>query len=368
MRIARLFGTPIRIDASWLLIFALLVWTLSLGEGPLAQIPLHWRAAAAALTALALFACVVAHELAHAAVARSHGIRTEEIVLFAFGGVSRMERVGASAAQEAQIALGGPVMSFALALVCLAAVPLFVSGSAPYEIFTYLGVVNAMLGAFNLLPAYPMDGGRIVHSAAWRISGDRLRATQFAVRASTAVGVLIALAGIALLLGGYILDGVWIALLAWFIMRAARTEYVSDTVIEPLAGVRCADLVEPPPGSFQPDMTCAAALPRMIELHRTSMPIAVGARLLGILALDDFAKLGTQDPAYVYVSAIMSPLAQLRKLAPDLSGLEALAELAASGHAQLPVVDKDGTLLGFISRERLFAAQVIERSWHITPR
>lgn len=357
MRAARLFGTPIRIDPSWLLIFALLVWSLS-----------HWGIAAAVLTVLALFACVIAHELAHVAVARSFGIRTEEIVLFAFGGVSRMERVGATALQEVQIALAGPGMSFAIALICFTLAPLFDPRSTGYTIATYLGFVNAVLAAFNLLPAYPVDGGRAVHAVAWRVTGDRMRATQFAVRASTVTGILMAAGGLVLLAAGYVMDGVWIALLAWFVMRAARAEYVADAVMEPLAHVRCAELADPPTGSFQPDMTCTQALARMMELRRRSMPIAVGSRLLGILTLDDFAKLGTHDPAYVYTSAIMTPLSQLRTLSPDVSGLEAFKELAATGHSQLPVVDKNGKLLGFVSRERLFGTQGEPRSWHITPR
>ncbi len=353
MRIARVFGTPVRIDPSWLFIFALLVWTLSSAQGPFAQLPAHWRVGASALTALALFACVLAHELAHVAVARSFGIRTEDIVLFAFGGVSRMERVGTTPKAEAQISAAGPAMSVCIAVICATSAAIFMPDSAEYDAFTYLAIINLALAVFNCLPAYPVDGGRLVHALAWRITGDRLRATQIAVRLSLAAGIFMGAAGLALTFAGYVLDGVWIALIAWFIVRASQAEYVSDVQMGALAGVRCADLVDPPAGSFQPDMTCAHALRRMIETRRRAVPVAVSGRLLGLLTLDDFAKLGERDPAFVYVSTIMTPAARLAKLSPDLSGVEALKELSSTGHPQLPVVDKQGMLLGFITRQTL---------------
>lgn len=353
MQIARIFGTPVRIDPSWLFIFALLVWTLSSTRGPFAQATLEWRIGAAVLTVLAVFACVVAHELAHVAVARSFGIRTEDIVLFAFGGVSRMEQVGASARAEAQISAAGPAMSICIAVIFAAAAAIF--GVSPFarDMLLYLATINAGLAIFNCLPAYPVDGGRLVHALAWHLTGDRMRATRIAVRITNAAGVLMAAAGLTLLFTGYIIDGIWIALLAWFVMRSAQAEYVSDVQIQPLAGVRCADLVDPPAGAFQPDTTCSQALARMIEARRRAVPVAVGKRLLGILTLDDFAKLGEHDAQYVYVSAIMTPVSDLHKLSPDVSGLEALKQLASSGHQQLPVVDADGILLGFITRETL---------------
>ncbi|HET9096794.1 MAG TPA: site-2 protease family protein [Candidatus Baltobacteraceae bacterium] len=360
MQVARAFGTPVRIDASWLFIFALLVWTLSSAQGPFAMATPHWRIAASVVTVIALFVCVVAHELAHVAVARSFGIHTVDIVLFAFGGVSRMEKVGATPAAEAQISVAGPALSLCLGIICALAAPIFPANSLAFGIVTYLAIINVALAAFNFLPAYPMDGGRLVHALAWRMTRDRMRATQLAVRVSTAAGALMGAAGLALLITGYVVDGVWIALLAWFIIRSAQTEYIADVQIGPLASVRCADLVDPPSRAFQPDMTSAQALAQMIGTRRRAVPISVGRRLLGIITLNDFAKLGTSDANYVYVSAIMTPVEQLQKLAPDLSGLEAFNELASSGHPQLPVVDQSGTLLGFVTRETL--ARNIEKA------
>lgn len=360
MQVARVFGTPVRIDASWLFIFALLVWTLSSVQGPFAMATPQWRIAASVVTVIALFACVVAHELAHVSVARSFGIQTVDIVLFAFGGVSRMENAGATPRAEAQISVAGPALSLCLGIICAVAAPLFPEKSIAFGIVTYLAIINFALAAFNFLPAYPMDGGRLVHALAWRITRDRMRATRLAAKISIGAGGLMAACGLALLFTGYVVDGVWIALLAWFIIRSAQAEYAAEVQIGPLASVRCADLVDPPSRAFQPDMTCAQALAQMIGTRRHAVPVAVGRRLLGIISLNDFAKLGTSDANYVYVSAIMTPLAQLQKLAPELSGLEAFNELASSGHPQLPVVDQHGTLLGFVTRETL--ARSIEKA------
>lgn len=352
MQVARVFGTPIRIDASWLFIFALLVYTLST-QGPLTHVPAQWRIGVSILTVLALFACVVAHELAHVSVARSFGIRTEEIVLFAFGGVSRMEKVGATPRAEMQIALAGPAMSICIGILSAGIAQIFAVASPAADVLGYLALINIALAAFNLIPAYPVDGGRLLHAAIWRFVGDRMRATELSVRFSMGAGMLMGFAGLSLLFAGYFVDGVWIALLAWFVMRAAQAEYLANVQIEPLASIRCGDMLDVPPETFQPDVTCAQALSRMIETRRRAVPVGVKSRLLGLLTLEDFAKLGTHDPNYVYVSAIMTPESELQKLTPDVSGLEALKQLSSSGHPQLPVVDKSGSLLGFITRDTL---------------
>lgn len=297
MQIARVFGTPVRIDPSWLLIFALLVLTLSA----------RWSVETAALTVVALFGCVIAHELAHVLVARAYGIGTHDIVLFAFGGVSRMEEIATTARAEGQIALAGPMASLGIALIAAASAPLFEAGSTPYEMLNYLAVLNSALAVFNVLPAYPVDGGRIIHSIVWRITGERLRATKIAVLFSKSTGLLMALTGVALLLAGNIVDGVWLELLAIFIIRAASAEFVADSRLFSSPRARRADLVDPPSGSFQPDITCAQARSRMIKSGRRAVPVAVSTRLLGILTLDDFTKLGTHDPNSVYVSRIMTP-------------------------------------------------------------
>ena len=353
MRIARIFGTPLRVDASWIFVFALLVWTLSSPQGPFGEVDGVWRIVTAVAATLALFACVVLHELAHTAVARSYRIKTEEIVLFAFGGVSRMERVGATPAAEAHIAIAGPVVSFGVAAILASAAPLFAASNAVFAALMYLALINAVLAGFNLIPAFPVDGGRLVHALAWQVTRDHARATAVAVKISIALGVAAAAAGVLLLFSGYVLDGVWIALIAWFVIRSAQTEYAVDVEIGPLASVRCSELLDPAAATFQPDTTCEQALARMIETRRRAAAVTVGRRLLGMLSMEDFSKLGTRDPRYVYVGAIMTPASELHKVLPDVSGLEAFKELASSGHPQLPVVDKHGMLLGFVSRDTL---------------
>lgn len=354
MQIGRIYGIPLRIDWSWLLVFALLVWTLSTNLGPLAAIPAQWRGLAASLTVLTFFACVIAHEVAHALVARRFGIKTREIVLFVFGGVSRMERVGTTAWSEAAIALAGPAASVALGVAFMAAAALMPAQSAAVRVSLYLAVINVLVAGFNLLPAYPIDGGRIVHAIAWHLTSDRVRATRIAVAVSTVAGVLLASAGATLLLRGYAVSGVWTILIAWFILRTGQAELVNEFEIEPLKKLRCGDVADPAGSSITPDTICDRALEMMASGRRRVLPVSAGDEFIGLLTLSDFAKIPRSNGAgLAAVGSIMTPAAQVVRVTPDTDALQALKELADSAFHQLPVVNQRGELSGFITSDTI---------------
>jgi Zn-dependent protease len=201
--IARIAGIPVRVDGSWLLIFALFVWSLAAATGgPFAGLRPEWRVPAAALTVLVLFACVVIHEAGHSLVARRYGIAVSEIVLFAFGGVSRLEREPSEPGAAARVALAGPATSFVLAAIFAVLAALPPRQSVLAQALEYLAAINAGLAIFNLLPAYPLDGGRVVHALAWKVSGNHTSATRFAGSLTTVIGYLAAVGGVMLFFRG----------------------------------------------------------------------------------------------------------------------------------------------------------------------
>lgn len=356
MRIARLSGIPVRIDWSWLLIFGLLVWTLAMPAAPFAGMSAAWRLPVAALVVLTLFACVIAHEAAHALTARRFGIRTREIELFVFGGVSKLEGSPKTPAQAAQISFAGPLASVALAIVFGFASAIGGLSGAAQSALAYLCIINAVLALFNLLPAYPMDGGRLFHALIWSFTRERERATRIAAAASAMVGLSIAGAGLLLIARGSLLSGMWIAVMAWFIMRSAQAEVTSEIAVAPLAELRAGSVADPAPPSIEPDVTCKTALERMVTTRQRALPVVIGPRLLGLVTLSDFAKLGRRSGESAYVTAIMTPAERLVTIAEDVPALEAFKMLAQSGYRQLPVLDAQDRLIGFIGHETVARA------------
>jgi Zn-dependent protease/CBS domain-containing protein len=338
MQIVRLFGTPVRIDWSWLVGFALLAWTFS--------------AAAAGLLALALIVALFVHEFAHSLAARKQCVRMRLIVLLPFGAVSHTETPAATPGAQGIVAASGPLVSLLLGALCACAAMLFEPRSSrAFDALFAFAAINGTIALINSLPVYPFDGGNILRAVLWRITGHPDRASSIVAVLSALAGWIFALGSVALLVVGFAPFGMAAAYVAWLILHPVQIQGRADTAIAPAAKTRCIDLMDRPGSTLQPDVTCSAALRELIASGRRSAPVAVGRRFLGILALSDFAKLGDRDPDYVYTGGIMTPAEKLVTLEPATPGAEALQRLVESGYHQLPVVGKTGALLGFINRK-----------------
>ncbi|HUK20039.1 MAG TPA: site-2 protease family protein [Gemmatimonadales bacterium] len=225
IQLFRLFGFPIRVDASWLVVAALATWSLASGYFPL-RLPglspsTYWAMGVAG--ALGLFAAIVVHEMFHALVARRNGIPMRGITLFIFGGVAEMTGEPRDAKAELLMAAAGPFASILIALACYA---LALAGRNTWPtpitaVLGYLAVINAVLAGFNLLPAFPLDGGRIFRAILWRWKGDLRRATQTAARVGAGFSVLFMALGVVSFVGGDFISGVWWFLIAMFLRQAA---------------------------------------------------------------------------------------------------------------------------------------------------
>ena len=242
VQIARVIGIPIYLHFSWLIIFALIVWTLSTGYFPAhyPDLPASSAWAKGLVASLLFFVSILLHELGHAVVALRHGLRTRSITLFIFGGVAELEKDPSDGRAELWMAAAGPLVSLALAGLFYACGALPFIGPQTAAVAKYLAVINLMLALFNLVPAFPMDGGRLLRGALWGPLG-KARATLIASGAGTLFAFFLIFTGAFSLLRGDALSGVWYILIGWFIKDASSASYQQVRLDEALRGVTVRD-------------------------------------------------------------------------------------------------------------------------------
>jgi Zn-dependent protease/CBS domain-containing protein len=351
MRVARLFGIDIYVDVSWLFIFALVAWSLSADMGPLhpANLPPAERIALGVGTALLFFASVLVHELAHSVLARARGLEVSRITLFIFGGVSALGSEFDSASGEGWIALVGPLASIAIALAFFVLAQLLGVQTSLGIAAAYLAYANTILGIFNLLPAYPLDGGKVLHSLIWRKTGSRLRATRIAAGIGRSIAILLIAFGLLETFVIGLLGGLWMALIGWFLFQAGSAEAYQTELASSLRGRNALDVATAPPPALPADTPVQTALELLLKTGQRATAVADGARLLGIVTLTDLARSNAQAP----LSAVMTPMTKVKSAAPETDALDTLKLLAETGFHQIPVVDGTGALRGFVTREGL---------------
>ena len=288
VRLFDVFGFQIRVDPSWLVIAALIVWSLASGYFP-AEVPgLHGGdyLAVAVAAMLGLFASLILHELAHSLVARRFGLGVGGITLFLFGGVAELEQEPQSAVSEFWIAVAGPAMSLALVLLFrLLEGTASVAGASDLlvALIAYLATINLVLALFNLLPAFPLDGGRVLRAALWRAKGDLLAATRVASLAGTVFGYLLVALGFAVLFSGQtVIGGIWPILIGLFLAAAARGTYQQMLTRRALSGRRVGDLMTRSVHTTPPDRTVRALVDEVMLLHGVGfVPVVEDGEALG---------------------------------------------------------------------------------------
>ncbi|MSQ28722.1 MAG: site-2 protease family protein [Dehalococcoidia bacterium] len=354
IRIARIAGIPIHIHITWLIALFLVTWTLGVGYYP-NEYPnwdgyLYWAAGGG--SALLLFLSVLVHELAHSLVALDKGLPLSGITLFIFGGVSAIKLEAHTPGDEFWVAVVGPVTSLALAAAFALAGDL-VSGAAVLSaILRYLAFINLFLALFNLVPGFPLDGGRVLRAAAWAITGNLAKATALAAGAGHVVAFLLMAWGVFQLFSGNLLGGVWTAFIGWFLHGAAESSRQEVAVQETFRGIKVSALMEPDPEYLSPD-TPVGTFVREQVLHRgrRALPICDGNGLAGIISVSDVKVLPETLWDATTVSDIMT-WSPLLCVAPDAEVTEALQLLSEHQVNQLMVVD-GRTLVGLITRSHI---------------
>jgi Zn-dependent protease/CBS domain-containing protein len=357
MRVGRLFGIDLYINVSWLFIFALVAWSLGSDFGPLRGLAIaaQTRAVLGVIAALLLFTSVIAHEFAHALVSRAYGLRVSRITLYLFGGVAQLDSPTPGPTAEALVTAAGPLTSLAIAGVAypigLALGPTTAAGA----IASYLSWANLVLAVFNLVPAIPLDGGRILHALAWAITKDSMRATDIAARVSRFFAAAIIAVGIALTVGVGFGTGLWLVLIGWFIWQAGESERSSVHMENALRGLKAIDLAAVQGDPIPADATTKTALDRLVKSGRNVAPVTLGDRLLGIVSLSDLLRTGPADPDSIPVTAIMTRTADLKSVSPAAPAIDVVRMLGENGFRQVPLIDESGSLVGFVTREGVLA-------------
>lgn len=366
-RIGRVWGIEIRLDFSVAIIFGVVVY--SLGAGLFPTWHENWSAArtwgVAFAAGLLFFASLLAHELAHSVVAQLKGIRVPRITLFVFGGVSQMEREPETPAKEFQIAIAGPAMSFLLGTFFTRLGLSLAGASFADQILTdpesaveslgpaatlmlWLGPVNLLLGTFNLIPGFPLDGGRVFRAAAWWLTGDLERATRWATNAGRFVAWVLMALGFLQILTGQLFQGLWLVLIGWFLHAAARGSQVQLVLRQAVGRLRVADLMRTRFEVVEPERNLEFFLEDyVLRSAQSAWPVVEADRLIGIISFEDVRSIPGADRNRLTVREAMRPIEE--RVAPDLAGREALQMLLQSEHDPIPVVDGE-RIVGLLHR------------------
>jgi Zn-dependent protease len=356
--VARIAGIPIRIHVSWIIVLGLLTW--SLAESVFPDLSPGWSKAAywitGAIAALCLFLSVLVHELSHSFVARARGQRVEGITLFIFGGVSQIEEEPTTPGGEFQVAIVGPLTSIALSVVFLVLTP--VGGAISKQVkalFEYLATINLLVGLFNLIPGFPLDGGRVLRSIVWRRTRSIFRATVTAVVVSRAVAFVMIFGGVLAIFATGSFEGLWIAFIGWFLDNAASSSLQQLSVHRILGGVRVREAMRGEVQTVVPALPVSSLVEDYIATgHQRSFPVFGGGRLWGIVSLSDVAKLPRDRWQETRVEQIMTPRERLRSVDADDLLEHVVGDLQHAGVSQLPVLAHDPErVIGMIGRADL---------------
>jgi Zn-dependent protease len=372
-RIGRIFGINVQIDWSWLLILLLVTWNLSAVFG---QSHGDWGAVLswgiALIAALLFFVSVLAHELAHSLVARARGIPVRSITLFLFGGVSNIEREPASAGGEFLIAIVGPLTSVLIGLILIVAASAAVGPlgdlSDPTQaigqlgpvttLVLWLGSVNILVGLFNMIPAFPLDGGRVLRSFFWAISDNLRQATRWAAWIGQGIAWLLILVGISMVFGLQVpvlgsgpISGLWLVFIGWFLNSSASQSYRQVVIQDVLGGIPVNRMMRRNPPTATAGLSVSSLVhDYVMQSDDHAFPVVEGDRLQGLVCLHDVRTVSRDAWETTTVREIMTPADQLVTVAPDEDATEALHKLQRQEVRQLPVV-QNGSLAGLLRRQ-----------------
>jgi len=345
-------GIEVRVDSSWVVIALLITYSLYLRFSILYK-GLSTGAAVgiAILAAVLFFGSVLIHELAHALVSRARGIRVQDITLFLFGGATRARVESRGPGDEFLIAAVGPLTSGLLAALFWA-VEVFARGALPGSLtgmFGYLAWVNLLLAGFNLVPGFPLDGGRLLRSAVWRATGSFRRATRIASLGGQAVGWLLVAGGVAFLLAGNLAGGIWFAFIGWFLVQAARASYTELQVRQMLQGVQAHDVMASDLLRIPPDLTLQEAVDRyFMRYDHGAFPVDEQGRTIGLLTLRKVRRVPSDQWLTSRVRDHMVPVGDQVIVRPDAPMDQVMAKLE-DGEAGRVLVAEDGEVAGIIT-------------------
>jgi len=350
--LGRILGIPIGLDYSWFVIFALLTWSLASSYYPdeFKNWPplLYWFMGA--ITAIMLFASVLLHELGHSVIALRYKIPVRSITLFAFGGIAQIAGEPPSAAAELLVAIAGPIVSFILAVLFFVVKPLVAGVEPLWGLAKYLAYINMVVVLFNLVPGYPLDGGRVFRAIVWAITKNMRRATIIAANGGRFFGFIFIFVGVLRAFGGD-LNGLWIAFIGWFLDSAATAQVHQVTFQGLLAGHTVSQAMSKQCVAVSVDLT----LQKLVDEHilgagKRCVLVNRGENTVGLMTLHRIKEVPREKWSTTNAAQVMIPLDKLKRITPDKELWTALEAMDRDGVNQLPVMT-DGQVVGMLSRE-----------------
>jgi len=356
LRIGKIAGIDIYIHVSWIIILVLLTVSLAIGWFPQLypgqSTATYWIVSL--IAALLLFVSVLLHELAHSLVARRRGLPVKNITLFIFGGVSNIEQEPKDPGIELQVAVVGPLTSILIGVVCfLLQLPLRGTNSPLEEILYYLAVTNILLGVFNLIPAFPLDGGRVLRSIIWKTSGSMRQATRAASITGQFIAYLFILLGIWLFFTVSILDGIWLGFIGWFLLNSAQSANSQVMLASVFNSVTVGEVMNPTPTTVPANISLQQLVDAYFLPGGLRFALVMQAdQLVGLITLSDIRHIPREQWGQVPVSYAMIPLERLHVVSPQQTLSDVLPLMAGRDVNQLPVV-QNGTPVGIVSRDAI---------------
>ena len=365
IKLFTLFGIEISIHYSWFIILALVTYSLAFSYFPY-QLPhqsssTYWFMGV--ISALLLFFSVLLHELAHSVVAKKGKLKVDKIVLFLFGGVSQIAEEPKSAKEEFKMAFAGPLISFILAGVfgiiwLFILVPL--GSQVVSSIVGYLAIINLVLGLFNLLPGFPLDGGRILRAFWWNKTKDLQRATLVATNVGKGLSLVMILLGALQVFTGNLIGGVWFVFIGFFLRQAAEAGYQRVVIRDLLSGIKVKDLMSKDPICVSPDMTISEVVDDYFMKHRfTSFPVCRSERVLGIITLNSVKEIPRENWGEKTIQGAISTIPDEFTLHPEDEAVEAMRKIITSDLGRLPVVEGN-RIVGILSRKDIMNLLVVK--------
>lgn len=359
IRLGRVYGIDVGLDWSWIFIFLLITLSLSQwflqGDQPLGPTQ-AW--VAAVLASLLFFASILLHEFGHSLTAQALGLRVRSITLFLFGGLARLSGEPKTARDEFLIAAAGPVVSVALGLLFWAIAALVPSSAEDPNIlavsFGWLGTINLVLAVFNLVPGFPLDGGRLLRAAVWHVTGDYEKATLTAAAIGSAFAYLLIAGGIFMaLVWGAFLNGLWFAFIGWFLLSAAQGSSLQMILQRELGGIRLSEAMEPIHPVVNGETTVASVLEHLI-LAKGGRYFFVeeGGEIVGLVTLHQIKQTPLEERTETTVRSIMLDQSRLVTVPVESTLWQAFERMSEVGIGQIPV-EHEGRMVGMLTRERM---------------
>lgn len=355
IRLGKIAGIEITINYTWIIIVVLIMWSLATafmaiypGWGTVT----YWIVGF--IAAILLFVSVLLHELAHSLVARSQGLPVRSITLFIFGGVSNIEREPQSAGVEFWMAIVGPITSIVIGVIAfLLYLPLARTNSPLEAILNYLAIANILLGIFNLIPGFPLDGGRVLRSIIWKITGNLRRATRIASVIGEIVAVIFILIGVWVFFAGNFFSGIWLGFIGWFLLNAARTANAQVMLETMFKGVTVDQVMNRNPVTVPANISLQRLVDEdFLPQGLRSALVVQGEQFAGLITLNDIRRVPRDQWAQTPVGMAMIPVNRLHSVSPTQNLNDVLSLMANQDVNQLPVV-QDGRVVGILSRDAI---------------